>query len=128
MSAGPLDAGFSATRGPREIEDFVGWVAPGRRGHEDARSSGAKSVKGVRDREFSAELEGALVDGVEGRGVVDPLHEVCDAVANHNHLRLAHASRGDEWSADPDAARVELRGVVERDRVAVERDLTFAQC
>jgi hypothetical protein len=24
--AGPHDAGFSAVRGPREIEDFVGWV------------------------------------------------------------------------------------------------------
>ena len=38
-SAGSLDAGFSASRGPREIEDFVGW--------DGARPSRAMKLQGT---------------------------------------------------------------------------------
>src|SRR6266853_2707439 len=79
-----------------------------------------KSVKRVGNRESPAELQRSLVHRIEGCRVVDPLHKVRDAVGDDHHLRLAHAPGGDERSSYPHAARVELRGVVERYGVACE--------
>src|SRR5204862_644834 len=55
---------------------------PGRRCSVRPASAASlkKSVKPGRDRELPAQLEGALVDRVEGRRVVDALDQVGDAV------------------------------------------------
>src|SRR5207237_6425790 len=81
-----------------------------------------KSVKCVRDREASTELERPLVHRIERRAVVDALDEVGDAVRYHDHLGFTHAAGCDQRCSDPHPARVELRRVIERDGVAVERD------
>src|SRR3981081_4157488 len=81
-----------------------------------------KSLKGVWVGELPAQLQCSLVYGVEGRGVVDSLDEVGEAVGDHHHLRLAHASLGHERAADANSARVELRRLVVGNRVPVQRD------
>src|SRR5216683_3826206 len=86
------------------------------------KSDQVGSVKGIRERELSTQIEGALVDGVQNRGIVDSLDEVGEAVRDHYHLGLAHAARRHQRRADADAAGVELRRLVVRNRIAVERD------
>src|SRR5260370_17347060 len=86
------------------------------------KSDQVGSVKGIWERELSTQLEGALVNGVQHRGIVDPLDEIGEAVRDHDHLGLAHSARRYQRGADADTARVELRRLVVRNRVAIERD------
>src|SRR5258708_20482935 len=72
------------------------------------KSDQVGSVKGIWERELSTQLEGALVDGVQHRGIVDPLDEVGEAVCDHHHLGLAHSARRHQRGADADAPRLEL--------------------
>src|SRR5450759_1014604 len=74
-----------------------------------------KSVKRIWDRELPAELQRPLVNRVARRRVVDALDQVGDAVGDHDHLGLTHATRGDQRSPDPHPARIELRRLVIRD-------------
>src|SRR6185312_8863554 len=81
-----------------------------------------KLLEGVGQRESPAELEGALVHRVANRRVVDVLDQVGETVGDHPHLGLFHAARRDQRRAHADSAGVELRCIVVRDGVAVERD------
>src|ERR1700674_4454082 len=88
----------------------------------ESKKSPTRSVESVRERESPAEVERPLVDRVQHRAILDALDEVCDAVRDLQHLRLAHPARGHERGADAHAAGIELRSLVERYGVAVERD------
>src|SRR5437660_1521564 len=81
-----------------------------------------KSVKRIGNRELPAQLERALVDRIQRRRVFDALDQVGDAVRDDYHLSFSHTAGSDERCADAYPAGVELRRVVERDRVAVQRD------
>src|SRR5260370_29811492 len=83
------------------------------------KSDQVGSVKGIWERELSTQLECALVDGVQHGGIVDSLDEVGEAIRDHHHLGLAHSASRHQRGADADAARVELRSLVVRNRVAI---------
>src|ERR1700680_2756446 len=88
----------------------------------ELKKSPTRSVESVREWESPAEVERPLVDRVEHRAILDSLDEVRDAVRDLDHLHLTHSTRGHERGADAHAAGIELRSLVEWDRVAVEGD------
>jgi hypothetical protein len=87
----------------------------------------AEKIPSIRQRKFRRQFAHAGADFVRGLDVFDVQQHFGNHVRNGRHLRFLHAARRHRRRAQPDAAGLERRAGLERNRVFVDRDAGFVE-